>query len=785
MDSVGTGLTAYRVASALVPEKQRYRLDTNWRSSSRLVNAVNRLFEPVFQSRCGKGSPVGFTAVKAGKTVDRQLEWLGAEKPISLVPAENEVTAAESIVSEIRAILDSRTGAVWTMDNGHTHPVEASDIAVLVRSGLQEDDVIKRLSVLNIPAIRYRDASIFNQPLIPMLTALLEAIKEPRSMRLMKGRSFPVLFFRLPPDMLLQFEEAGYLDNFPEWNMELREMFNSGHSVRALTAFFSYAAEMGKWAGQFKREAEAERLSRPWTIRILSEPGGERLWQDWNHIGEIIQERQSAGMRDISRIISWLKTNADGSLGVGEEGAQIRMTTEAPAVTVMTMHSAKGLEFPLVFLHGGYKGSSRRSDKTGSDYRFETDDALMVDRLCREQYFNAHRAHCWEEEKRLWYVAFTRASVKLWVPLSVGKEKKTTQLDSLWGLMTGQVDGFADLPPHELQDSNPDQFRRQMTQEIMNSFQDLIHFPDPAASDTPEPLSRNIQKSGRLAPLPDSYTGSRDPVTSSFTSLVHQSENTAIGDRDRDVREEEGSISNANVLLADDRGLEFGQFVHACMELCDINLAADEDAWQNDDETDRLFADQSARYYPPGWYQSRSADVKALIRLGLCAPIPGLGRISDLAPGSYRREIEFQMHVPEHAHLRLGNVQDSTDRLMQLGRGFLKGYIDLLACKDGQWWVVDWKTNMPRHGQSWEEAMDNHHYRFQYELYLLALCRTLHAAWNRPVDWENEIGGAAYVFLRGLHNADPAYSQGLVVEKPDLEKMHALADLLACSEIIA
>jgi exodeoxyribonuclease V beta subunit len=136
-------------------------------------------------------------------------------------------------------------------------------------------------------------------------------------------------------------------------------------------------------------------------------------------------------------------------------------------------------------------------------------------------------------------------------------------------------------------------------------------------------------------------------------------------------------------------------------------------------------------------------------------------------------------------------------------RGFLTGSIDLVftaADPEGhrRWWVADWKSNWlgqrdgegrplacgPRHyGQAAMAAlMAASHYPLQAHLYLVALHRYL--AWRLP-DYtpERDLGGYAYVFLRGTPGAAaarrlPAPVPGMFVERPPLPRLLALDQAL-------
>ncbi len=765
----GTGLQGYYAARAVVPAKNHYCLDTNYRSRPALTAGVNRLFEPIFQTRSDGEQPVGFQPVASGYQSREDLDWSNADKPIALLKAESESQCTESIVQEIRAILDPVTGARWLMENS-SREVSASEIAVLVRTARQEEAIYNRLTALGVPAVRFRTQSVLTQSITQALKDLLEAIENPRNQSLWRGVLLGE-FHRLPPDLLISFEKAGYLDQFSEKGMKWREAFALGRATEALEDFFSFTGNLGIWAGKIGRKDAEEKLVRPWNRRVLSEPDGERKWQDWRQLCELIQQKQFEGLRDIPGIIDWMNRNSSDVYLESSESA-IRLATEKPAVRVLTMHGAKGLEFPLVFLHGGYTSKTKRNSL--SPWRFDDNGTLVIDHICREKYFNRHRAYAWEEDKRLWYVAFTRSTYKLWVPLPSGDDH-VVQLDSFWNIADGldetppDRDGIR-LPAHEQDVQDVSEFKEKLLSRIQKLVADskYMHIFEPVFSDLTV-LSQPVINSGRRAPLPSSDIGKRDPANSSYTSLIKQVKDKV----ERAAPKKKIDSSEAS------RRTIYGTLVHACLEKCDFSLAEnpDESKWMNNPDIESLFADQAGRCFPWNWYKENGNDLrlKTLVRNTLRTPIPTLGPLYNLKTSCYRREAEFQMYIPRDAHIIADDLE------MRIERGFLKGFIDLLVNKNGLWWVVDWKTNRPESGQSIMELMDSHHYHLQYELYLLGLCRALAGRSNRPVVWEKEIGGAVYLFLRSISEYK---TDGIFQYKPSLQRMLTIAESMGCTEII-
>jgi ATP-dependent helicase/nuclease subunit A len=125
----------------------------------------------------------------------------------------------------------------------------------------------------------------------------------------------------------------------------------------------------------------------------------------------MVRRAQNRGYATLARIAEHLDR-----LAVGDESNAAIDAVDA--VSLMTVHAAKGLEFPIVFVvnigrgTGGPRAPIRVSDGGGrdasvaiADYQSDADeDALTRDR---------------EETKRLLYVALTRARDRLYLSATV------------------------------------------------------------------------------------------------------------------------------------------------------------------------------------------------------------------------------------------------------------------------------------------------------------------------------------------------------------------------------
>jgi exodeoxyribonuclease V beta subunit len=112
--------------------------------------------------------------------------------------------------------------------------------------------------------------------------------------------------------------------------------------------------------------------------------------------------------------------------------------------------------------------------------------------------------------------------------------------------------------------------------------------------------------------------------------------------------------------------------------------------------------------------------------------------------------------------------------------GMLKGFMDLVFEHEGRYYVADYKSNWlgaddeAYSPQRMRAQILHSRYELQYVLYLFALHRLLKARLP-DYDYDEHIGGAVYLFVRGIG----ALSQGVHVERPPRELIETLDALFA------
>ncbi|MGB0061137.1 PD-(D/E)XK nuclease family protein, partial [Candidatus Binatus sp.] len=196
-------------------------------------------------------------------------------------------------------------------------------------------------------------------------------------------------------------------------------------------------------------------------------------------------------------------------------------------------------------------------------------------------------------------------------------------------------------------------------------------------------------------------------------------------------------------------GRHVGIFLHEVIEKLDFDSfgdAPDLHSWMARDDVRELFAGAMRRHGvdDPRWLdRGREIVFNTLtsrVALGESVLDGGLWRLKSV------REMEFAYPIPERHHNLLS---DTSNGAWTVGRGFIKGFIDLVFERDQLMYFADWKGDQL---QSYEPAAlaqhVNRHYRLQARIYSVGVVRLL--AIHNEREYDARFGGLLYAFVRGV-----------------------------------
>jgi len=777
----GADIHSYLDARAATAGRH-YQLGTNFRSTAALVEAVNQLFRHAeghgehpgyhagaFRFRKRDVNPLPFEPVKARGRAQQLVGVAGPYQALAVCTTGRDDLKADDYreffahhsAEHIATLLNNPQ--VGFEEAGRFTRLVPADIAILVRDRREAAAIRRALAQRRIPSVYLSDKdSVVDSDEAADVLRWLHAVANP-----LDGALARAAFATRTAGLSLA--ELAYLSS-DELAWEVR--------VEQLKALHVVWQRQGVLA-MLRRFIHELQLP----ANLLRETGGERRLTNLLHLAELLQA--ASGQLDGEQaLIRWFaeqvsdvqKGRADGS-----DERVLRLESDAELVKVVTVHKSKGLEYPLVYLP--FAVTARKADRRNKAF-FEfagPDGQRRIDLALSQEAMEAVDRARIEEDLRLLYVALTRARHFLWLgvaAVSTGKGSENRLHESALGylLTGGEPIAAVDM---------------RARWELLRGQSDAIDLQDLAM---PEGVTRLARDEVRPA-LVDAaaFRGSfeRNWAVGSFTSLTRQTSAAPMRAQEETLLEEEPSQPTQPVQRTEDapwhrfpRGSVPGNFLHEQLE-----WMGQEGFAIADDE--QFAARLGQRCERAGWGH-RQEDTVAWLRTVAVTRLPFLdAALADL--GQVLPEMEFwfpSAHLNSAALDRLcaSRLLDGVARPSLPERvlhGMLKGFADLVFEHEGRYWVLDYKSNALGAGDSaynraaMAGGMAAHRYDIQGAIYMLALHRLLKSRLGEDYDPAQQLGGAIFLFLRGIANTQ---THGCYLIEPDITLMDSLDALLGEAE---
>ncbi|RVU83787.1 exodeoxyribonuclease V subunit beta [Leucothrix sargassi] len=760
------GADIYSYLAAKDEAKRAYTLDTNFRSHPNLVEAVNAFFAksevpfllediPYYPVKAGKsGSKIWWNKVPADSMVMWQLDPNPEDKTGYWTSGVVKQLLRTHIINEIIQLLDPDSGATFGSDIESAAPLAPQHIAILVRGNEEAANYQQQLQKAGIPAVLNSKHSVFDSLEAVQLSQLLVSLVQPANQQTLKqalalpwfglsGQQFDAL---CADDMKLQ----AYVSDFQEFQQRWQQ-----HGLMAMM------------------RALLDKYQVLQTLTTLE--NAERRIANLNHLLELLQQAALDERLDTHKTIEWLTLAIQGEQG--SDGKELRLEQDEAAVSIVTIHSSKGLEYPVVFCPELWAEKRAQSAPSGDKVVICHEDNSVIADLGtpkQEERFKQSQFEQSAEDLRLLYVAVTRAAYRCYVPWAYVRSAKKDNTSALAHL----------LEPHAGADLS-EKFKALAQSSECFSFDTLAAEVKPlqaklttktSQSLVARDLSRDIKQQWQMS----SY--------SALAHLGHASHVRPDSELPQDKSEEPQVITEVVAEAEPElipKGAHTGNVLHDLLENNSFNALSELDPENNTDEHYLKQRTRCCLRYGLSLDDDGLKALDALLVKSVKAPLDAedtkftLANIDDAA---CLKEMPFYFAINHMQTQQLNKVlsgqatcQDLSSRSLT---GQLTGFIDLICEYQGRYYVMDYKSNWlsSYDPESMQAAMHEHNYGLQYFIYSVVLHHYLKQRLPN-YSYDEHFGGVRYLFLRGMDETVPM--NGVFVDKPTLEIIERLSDVLA------
>lgn len=411
--------TAIRDALKARDPSSIIQITANFRSAPEIIDHVNRAFESPLEQ---KGQP-GYVPLTATRTASPHEVPIAAKVTVDLPPGTSASQQRDAEAELVADICERLIGSIDVLrpDNSRS-ALKPGDIALLAPTGTELWRYERALEQKGISVASQAGKALMRRQETQDVLALLRALANPLD-RLAFGALMRGPLVGLTESRLLAIAAAlpaGPDGTQPSFTIETDPALVVDAEARSTLETLRSLVAQARVATPSALLAEAaERLK----IRVaLALRSGDRAGRANANLDALIALAEPYRVRGLAAFVADLSDDWQA----GHPIAEGRIDESEHAVSLITIHSAKGLEWPVVIpinaatlLRGPEQFVHRQSDDTlhwilGGLVPPDLADAQAEEALS-----------CARERERLWYVALTRARDMLIVPELAGADVRS------------------------------------------------------------------------------------------------------------------------------------------------------------------------------------------------------------------------------------------------------------------------------------------------------------------------------------------------------------------------
>ncbi|HMD44704.1 MAG TPA: UvrD-helicase domain-containing protein [Acidimicrobiales bacterium] len=326
----------------LVPEP--LRLSRNRRSVPGVIEWINALFGELIGAGEHRRQPtyeplVAHRAAHTGGPLGPPVHLLGG--PAGEGERLGDVRARE--MTEIAATVSRICAEEWPVgDEGR--PATLADVAILVPTRTVVADLQDALDEAQVPYRLETSSLVYASSEVSDLLAVLRAVDDPTD-EVAVVAALRSTVFGCGDDELFEFRDAGGV-----WDYRRRapERLDPDHAVAAGQRALAVLHEERQWhdAGRLVERVLAERRM---LALALGAARPRESWRRLRFVADQARRYSDAFGGDLRGYLAWAEMQAAEDKRVAEP---VVPESDHDALRIMTVHAAKGLEFPIVVLTG-------------------------------------------------------------------------------------------------------------------------------------------------------------------------------------------------------------------------------------------------------------------------------------------------------------------------------------------------------------------------------------------------------------------------------------------------
>ncbi|MEY2191648.1 helicase-exonuclease AddAB subunit AddA [Neobacillus sp. BF23-41] len=435
----------------------RIDLARNFRSRKEVLDATNYLFKQIMGIKVGEieydeaaelraGAPypddepypvelllIDQNAQDNGSPVTEGETEVSELEEFDAIGLEQSQLEARIIASKIKELVAS--GApVYTTKTKSNRPLMYRDTVILLRSMTWAPQIIEEFKQQGIPIYANLSTGYFNATEVAIMISLLRVIDNP-------FQDIPLVAVLRSPIVGLNEEELSIIRIHQKrgsfWEAvtafcKSKEAKNTAEFYEKLRRFYDFLAEWREVARQGSLSELIWQLYRDTQFYdfVGGLPGGKQRQANLRALYDRARQYEQTSFRGLFRFLRFIERMIERG---DDLGAARALGEQEDVVRIMTIHSSKGLEFPVVFMAGMARtfnmADVRKPYMLDKEYGFASkyvnaEKRISYPSLPQIAFKRKKKMEMLAEEMRVLYVAMTRAKEKLYLTATLKDAKK-------------------------------------------------------------------------------------------------------------------------------------------------------------------------------------------------------------------------------------------------------------------------------------------------------------------------------------------------------------------------